>query len=58
MRVCGFSDDVVSAECVAERDFCVRKTEPWADLWVVVRRVASRVRNWDRLVNYMRGSLE
>lgn len=30
---------------VAERAFWVRKTEPWLEVWVVVRRVVRRVRN-------------
>lgn len=33
---------------VGERAFCVRKTEPWALVWVVVRRVVRRVRNCGR----------
>ena len=30
---------------LGESGFCVRKTEPWFEVWVVLRRVVRRVRN-------------
>jgi hypothetical protein len=51
IRICGCEVEVLGMDGEAaelgERGFCVRKTEPWFEVCVVLRRVVRRVRNWE-----------